>query len=125
MDMNQPQPVDPDRDADPPSPGAQLAGLVYDVRKLAEAELEYARARLSYSGGVMRKAGLYALLAVLAISAAAIALVLGILLIIATYWGPWAAMGITVALFSGLAYFLAIRARATARNLSFAEPDDE
>jgi hypothetical protein len=126
MEINQPPlPLEQDMDSDPPSPRTQIAGLVSDVRKLAEAELEYARARLSYSGGVVRKAGIYALLAMLAISAAAIALVLGILLIIATYWGPWVATAITVMMFSGAAYLLALRARATARNLSFADPEDD
>jgi uncharacterized membrane protein YqjE len=126
MDMNQPpHPSEQDDDRDPPSPRAQIAGLVSDVRELAEAEWEYARARLTYSGGVVRKAGIYALLAVLAISAAAFALVLGTLLIIASYWGPWAATGITVVVFSLTAYLLALRARATAKNLSFAERDDD
>lgn len=118
--------VPPDIEVEsPPSPRAQIAGLVSDVRELAEAEWEYARARLTYSGGVVRKAGIYALLAVLAISAAAFALVLGTLLIIASYWGPWAATGITVVVFSLAAYLLALRARATAKNLSFAEPDND
>lgn len=109
---------------DPPSPRAQIAGLVSDVRELAEAEWEYARARLSYSGGVVRKAGIYALVAVLLASSAAIALVLGTLLIIASYWGPWAATGITFIIFAAAAWLCAIRARATARNLNFAESDD-
>lgn len=126
MDMNQPlPPSEQDESRDPPSPRAQIAGLVSDVRELAEAEWEYARARLTYSGGVVRKAGIYALLAVLAISAAAFALVLGTLLIIASYWGPWAATGITVVAFGLAAYLLALRARATAKNLSFAEPNDD
>lgn len=126
MDMNQPlPPSEQDENRAPPSPRAQIAGLVSDVRELAEAEWEYARARLTYSSGVMRKAGIYALLAVLAISAAAFALVLGTLLIIASYWGPWAATGITVVVFSLTAYLLALRARATAKNLSFAEPDND
>jgi uncharacterized membrane protein YqjE len=118
--------VPPDSDIEaPPSPRVQIAGLVSDVRELAEAEWEYARARLSYSGGVVRKAGIYALLAVLAISAAAFALVLGILLIIASYWGPWAATAITVVVFSLVAYLFAVRARATAKNLSFSDTDHD
>lgn len=109
------------RTEEPPTPGAQIAGLVSDVRDLAEAEWEYARARLSYSGGVVRKAGIYALIAVLLLSAAAIALVVGTLLIIASYWGPWAATALTVITFSFAAWACAVRARATARNLSFTE----
>jgi Putative Actinobacterial Holin-X, holin superfamily III len=105
------------------SPRAQIAGLVTDVRNLAEAEWEYARARLSYSGGVVRKAGIYALLAILAVSGASIALILGIMMIIASYWGPWLATVITVIVFSIVALLFAVRARATARNLSFSNDE--
>jgi hypothetical protein len=126
MDQNQPPPlVEEDRNEGPPSPHAQIAELVGDVRALAEAEWEYTLARLTYSGGVVRKAGIYALLALLAISAAAFALVVGTLLIIASYWGPWEATGITVAVFSFAAFLFSLRARSTAKNLSFAEPDDD
>ena len=112
-------------DREPPSPRAQISELASDVRTLAMAEWEYARARLTYSGGVVRKAGIYALLAILCVSGAAMALILGVLLIIAHYLGPWAATAITVSLFAFAAYILALRARATARNLSFTEPDGD
>jgi hypothetical protein len=125
MDNNQPNPYsDSEEDNTSPSPRMQIAGLVSDVRELAEAEWEYARARLSYSGGIMRKAGLFALLAVLAISAAAIALVLGILMILASYLGPWIATAITVIIFTLAAYLLALKARSTAKNLSFSDSDN-
>jgi hypothetical protein len=118
--------VPPEYDTDEaPSPREQIAGLVSDVRTLAEAEWEYAKARLSYSGGVVRKAGIYALLAILAVSAAAIALVLGILLIIASYAGPWVATFVVVLLFSLAAYLFAISARNTARNLRFSEDEGD
>ncbi len=115
-------PISVGRD-DAPSPRAQIAGLVGDVRALAVSEWDYAKARLNYSGGVVRKAGIYALLALLSISAAAIALILGILLIIANYWGPWMATIIVVLVFSIAAYIFALSARKTARNLSFSEDD--
>jgi Putative Actinobacterial Holin-X, holin superfamily III len=124
MDKNRsPPPLVTELDAEPSSPRAQIEGLANDVRALAEAEWEYARARISYSGGVVRKAGLFALLAILSLSGAAIALILGILLILAHYLGPWAATAITVLLFALAAYVFALRARATARNLSFSEAD--
>ncbi len=104
---------------DPLSSRAQISGLVSDVRELAETEWDYAKARLSYSGGVVRKAGIYALFAVLAVSTAAVALVLGILLILSSYWGPWIATIIVVLLFSFAAYIFALAARKTARHLSF------
>ena len=93
------------------------------MRSLAEAEWNYAKSRLSYSGGVARKAGLYALLAALALASAGVALILGILLIVSSYYGPWIAT-VSVVIVSGLAAFLfAISARNTARNLNFTEDD--
>ncbi|MFM2411363.1 MAG: hypothetical protein RL481_2191 [Pseudomonadota bacterium] len=112
---------DPDPSETETSPRAQVAGLVDDVRSLAQAEWDYARARLSYSGGVVRKAGIYALFAVLAVSAAAIALVLGLLLIVASYWGPWVATGVVVLAFMVIAVALALMARNTAQKLRFDE----
>lgn len=110
-------------DDEAPSPRAQIAGLVSDVQSLAQAEWDYAKARLSYSGGVARKAGLYALLAIVALSSAGVALILGILLIVSSYYGPWIATA-SVVVVSGLAAFLfAMSARNTARNLSFTEDD--
>jgi hypothetical protein len=121
MDKNSIPPIVDDDEA--ATPRVQIAGLVSDVQSLAQAEWDYAKARLSYSGGVARKAGIYALLAVVALSSAGIALILGILLIINSYWGPWIATALVV-LTSGLAAFLfAISARNTARNLSFTEDD--
>ena len=108
----------------PPSPRDQIAGLVSDVQSLAQAEWEYAKARLSYSGGVARKAGLYALLAIVALSAAGVALILGILMIISSYYGPWIATASVVIMASLAAFLFAIGARNTARNLSFTEDDD-
>jgi hypothetical protein len=106
------------------SPGEQISGLVTDVRNLAEAEWDYAKARLSYSGGIVRKAGIYALLAVFAISGAIVALILGTLLIIASYWGPWVATAVTVIMFTIAAISFALLAKKTAKNLSFSESDD-
>jgi Flp pilus assembly protein TadB len=110
---------------DAPPPRAQIAELVNDVRNLAEAEWDYAKARLVYSGGVVRKAGLYALLSILALCGASIAMVLGILLIVASYFGPWVATIAVVAAFSLAAFVLAISARKTARNLSFAQDESD
>lgn len=109
----------------PPSPGAQISALVGDVRTLAEAEWEYAKARLSYSGGVVRKAGVYALLALLALSGAAMALILGLLLILTHYWGPWMATAIVVVSFAAIAVVCALLARKTAKNLNFSDGDGD
>ena len=108
-----------------PSPRAQISELVSDVRQLAESEWQYAKARLSYSGGVVRKAGVYALLAILAVSTAAIALILGILLIITAYWGPWIATASVVSTLIAIAIICALLARKTAKNLSFAKDESD
>ena len=120
-----------DKDSIPPivhddealSPRDQIAGLVSDVQSLAQAEWDYAKARLSYSGEVARKAGLYALLAIVAVSSAGVALILGILLIVNSYFGPWIATISVVFVCSLAAFLFAISARNTARNLSFTEDD--
>jgi Putative Actinobacterial Holin-X, holin superfamily III len=112
-------------DEDTPSPRVQIAALVTDVQSLAKAEWDYAKARLSYSGGVARKAGIYALLAIMALSAAAIALVLGTLMIIASYWGPWIATVAVVILSGFAAAIFAVSARNTARNLKFSGDDGD
>ena len=108
-----------------PSPREQIAGLVSDVQSLAQAEWDYAKARLSYSGSIARKAGLYALLAIVALSSAGVALILGILLIVASYYGPWIATASVVIVSVMLAFLFAISARNTARNLSFTEDDGD
>jgi Flp pilus assembly protein TadB len=117
MDKNCIPPIVHDDEA--PSPRVQIAALVSDVQSLAQAEWDYAKARLSYSGGVARKAGTYALLAVLALASAGIGLILGLLLILSMYFGPWIATGVVVILFILAAIIFALAARNTARNLSF------
>jgi hypothetical protein len=114
----------PNEDAKP-APREQIAELVDDFRALAEAEWDYARARLSYSGGVVRKAGLLAILALAAASGAIIALILGTLLVLAQYIGPIIATILVVLFFSLAAYLLAIYARKTAKNLGFSGQADD
>jgi hypothetical protein len=112
-----------DTAADPPSPAEQVRGLVEDVRSLAEAEIDYAKARLSYSGGIIRKAGLWAFVALFSLSGAIVALILGLLLILTSYVGPWAATAIVVIAFALAAWGAALIARRTANNLKFGEGD--
>ena len=123
MDKDSIPPIVHDDEA--PSPREQIAGLVSDVQSLAQAEWDYAKARLSYSGGVARKAGLFALLAIVALSSAGVALILGTLLIVASYVGPWIATASVVILSCLAAFLFAIIARNTARNLSFTEDDGD
>jgi len=107
------------------SPAEQVTALFGEVRSLAAAEIEYAKARLSYSGGVMRKAGLLALLSLLALSGAAMALILGLLLIVSSYFGPIVATLAVVTTFTVATWALGISARNTARNLKFDEDESD
>ena len=109
--------------SEPASPLAQVRDLIDEVRGLAEAEVAYAKARISYSGGILRKAGLFALLAFLCFSAAIVALVLGLLLIAASFWGPLVATLIIVSLLVVATVGSALYARKTARKLKFEEGD--
>ena len=107
------------------SPAEQVTALFGEVRSLAAAEIEYAKARLSYSGGVMRKAGLLALLSLLALSGAAMAFILGLLLILSSYFGPIVATLAVVTTFTVATWALGISARNTARNLKFDEDESD
>lgn len=113
-----------DIDCAPPSPADQVRSLVSDVRALAEAEISYAKARLSYSGGILRKAGIWAFLAIFFLSGAIIALILGLLLILSLYLGPWIATATVVIGFTLAAWGAALVARRTANNLKFDEGSD-
>ena len=104
---------------EPPSPAEQVRTLVADVRALAEAEIDYAKARLNYSGGIIRKAGIWALLAIFFLSGAIIAMILGLLLIADHYFGPWLATAIVVISFVLAAWGAGLAARRTANNLKF------
>lgn len=106
---------------EPPSPAEQVRTLVADVRALAEAEIDYAKARLSYSGGIIRKAGIWALLAIFFLSGAIIALILGLLLILTALVGPLLSTFIVVVGFTMAAVVAGIVARRTANNLKFDE----
>lgn len=73
---------------------SQIDGLVADVRKLAEAELEYYRVKLSVNMAATKTVLiLFSIAAIVGITGA-VALILGILLILSHYWGPVAATGL-------------------------------
>jgi hypothetical protein len=108
-----------------PSPIEQVRVLVHDVRSLAQAEIDYAKARLSYSGGIIRRAGLWAFLALFSISGAFIALILGLLVSLASYVGPMAATAIVVITFVIVAWGAALMARRTANDLKFGDGNSD
>ncbi|WP_162559055.1 phage holin family protein [Sphingorhabdus sp. EL138] len=80
--------------ADDQSIKSQIDGLVDDVRKLAEAELEYYRVKLSVNMEATRTVLiLFSVAAIVGITGL-VTLILGILLILSHYWGPVAATGL-------------------------------
>lgn len=80
--------------SDDPSIKSQIDGLVDDVRKLAEAEIEYYRVKLSVNMEATKTVlVLFSVAAIVGIIGA-VALILGILLILSHYWGPVAATGL-------------------------------
>ncbi|MFZ1366573.1 phage holin family protein [Sphingorhabdus sp.] len=115
----------PLKDDEPPRPAEQLRGLLGDVKALAGAEIDYAKARLGYSGGILRKAGILAVISLVLMSSALIALILGLLLITITFVGPIAATALVVGISALGAILFGLAARNTARNLTFKEPLDD
>jgi len=69
----------------------QINDLIADVRKLAEAEIEYYRIKLSVNMAATKTVLLLFSAAVIIGVTASVALILGILLILSHYWGPVAA----------------------------------
>lgn len=99
----------------------QIAALILDGRELVQTELAYYKGRINYSGELVKRAGLWASVALFCLFGAVIALILGILLIIAHYAGPIVAtISVTLA-FICAAIIFALYARANARKLAFPE----
>ena len=71
----------------------QFNDLVDDVRKLAEAEIEYYRVKLSVNMAATKTMLVLFSIAVISGITTMVALILGILLILSYYWGPVAATG--------------------------------
>ncbi|WP_321324190.1 phage holin family protein [uncultured Parasphingorhabdus sp.] len=85
-------------EADAKSLKSQITGLIDDVRVLAHAEMEYYRAKLSVNMAATKRivtlAGIGIIFGIMAI----IALILGILLVLADHVGPLAATAIVTGL---------------------------
>ncbi len=114
-------PVQIQTDMPPLSAREQLAMLARSGRNLLEAEIDYIRGRMSYSGQIVKQAGLLGVLSLFSLFGTVIALILGILLIISSYIGPIIAT-ITVTLtFAALALLFAFLARRSARLLAMPE----
>ncbi len=105
------------------SPRAQVAQLVDDFRTLAADEMGYYKARLVYSTAVAKWTGIYVAIALFALFGTVVALILGLLLILATWIGAGAATIIITLSFAAFALLFAQMARRSARNFSFPEID--
>jgi uncharacterized protein YacL len=102
-------------------PRDQVKQLVSDFRTLAAAEFDYYRARFAYSRTVAKWTGIYVAVALFALFGTIVALIIGILLSLASAIGPvWATVLVTL-IFAGLTALFAILARKSSRNFSFPE----
>jgi hypothetical protein len=111
----------PDRTDPEMPPRDQVKQLVSDFRSLAMAEFDYYRARFAYSRTVAKWTGIYVAVALFALFGTIVALILGILLSLASAIGPfWATMLVTL-IFAGLTALFAILARKSSKNFSFPE----
>ncbi len=81
-------------DASTKSLKLQVTDLVDDARKLAEAEIEYYKTKLSVNLAATKTVLILFSLSVVVGITAVVALILGILLILSAYLGPIAATGI-------------------------------
>jgi hypothetical protein len=97
--------------------------LVADMRAAADAELRYWRTRLNYSRSVGTRVLLLGLASVIAIIAASIALVVGLILTLEPMIGPGLATLAVTGLFILIAAICALQARNWARKLQFPEID--
>ncbi len=103
------------------TPVAHFTQLASDVRALANAELDYYRARLSYSKDVAKSTGLYLAIAIFALFGTVTALILGTLLILSVLIGPLlATIAVTIS-FAAMMIIFAYLARRSARNFAFSE----
>ncbi len=99
----------------------QVARLVGDFRVMANAEVNYYRARLSYSAGIAKWTSLFVALALFSLSGAIIALILGLLLALSQTIGFLAATLCMTVGFILIAVLFAMIARNNVRKLSFPE----
>ncbi len=73
---------------------SQVSNLIDDVRSLAQAEIEYYRVKLSVNMAATKTVLLLFSVAIIVGVTGAVALILGMLLILSHYWGPVAATGL-------------------------------
>ncbi len=84
----------------------QITGLVDDARQLAHAEIEYYRTKLSVNMAATKSVLTLFGIGITMAATAIIALILGLLLIVSSYYGPIAATGLVTGGFLLLASIL-------------------
>jgi uncharacterized membrane protein YdjX (TVP38/TMEM64 family) len=99
----------------------QISGLVANARLLMDAEIKFYRERFLYSQAIIKRSGLFGALALFFLLAAVVALVLGILLILASRVGPEIATIVATLGFVATAGLFGWLARTKLRRLSFPE----
>lgn len=106
-----------------PSIRADVERIALDVREFVTAEMRYYRLRLKYSKSIAKWTGAYLLVGLVSLFSAAIALILGCLMIAAFFLGPiWATVLVTVS-FAIIGAVSIAMARRTGRKLRFADPE--
>lgn len=107
------------------SPVEQITLVLDDVRALVKAELHYFQSRLDYSRYVMKWSLLFSVIAIVSLSGAAIALILGALLTLAPYIGPGWATFATVAGFAAIGLSSGVAARHWMKKVHFTEMEQD
>jgi Putative Actinobacterial Holin-X, holin superfamily III len=98
-----------------------VSALISSARELVDVEIDFYRTRLTYSQQVIKRAGLFGIIAISFLFAAIVALVLGILLILAKQFSPeTATLAVTIG-FIFMAGLFGWLARINMRKLSFPE----
>jgi uncharacterized membrane protein YqjE len=98
-----------------------VSALILGARELVNVEIDFYRTRLTYSQQVIKRAGLFGIIAISFLFAAIVALVLGILLILAEQYSPETATLVVTICFIFMAGLFGWLARANMRKLSFPE----
>ena len=105
------------------SPTEQITLVLEDLRALVRAEVRYYQSRLDYSRHVLRWSFRFGAIAAFAFSAAAIALVMGLILTLAPHIGPGLATLSVTTTFMLVGAICALRARKWLRKVYFPEID--
>lgn len=107
------------------SPVEQITLVLDDVRALVQAELRYFQSRLDYSRYVMKWSLLFGVIAIVTLSGAAVALILGTLLTLEPHIGPGWATIVTVTGFLVIGLASGFAARHWMQKVRFTEIESD